>query len=80
MKGRLLANFSNKENGGKGWVITLISHILFISEIFQISLVIKNHQNLTFSFVSKLRYDCVHGKALSNTHFMIIKILKKQQS
>ena len=38
MKGPFLANVSNKETKG---VFALISHSLFISEIFQILLVIK---------------------------------------
>ena len=65
-----LANVSNKETEE---VFALTLHTLSTSEISNIAC---HKKSLKFSllFISKLRFDPVHGKMLNDTHLMVIKI------
>ena len=71
MKSRLLANVSDKETEG---IFALISHTSPVSEIFQILNCHRESLKFNFLFISKFRFDWVHGKMLNDTYLMVIKI------
>ena len=55
-------------------VFTLILRISFIFEIFQISLAIKKSLKFNLFFISKFKFDRVHGKMFNNTDLKVIQI------
>ena len=58
-----------------------ITHILSISEIFQILLFYKESLNFNLLFASRFRFwFWVHGKILNDTHLMVIKIYCKRNA
>ena len=55
-------------------MFALILRILFIFEIFQISLAIKKSSKFNLFFISKFKFDRAHKKILNDTHLKVIKV------
>ena len=70
MKGRLLANVSNKETGGIHFNLAYFVHIWNISNITCYKASLKS----SLLFISKFRFDLVHGKMLNDTYLKVRKI------
>ena len=69
MKGQLLANGSKKEMQGG-----ICSNIDYFGHIWNISNITCHKKSLIFNlfFISKFKFDRVHGKILNNARFKLI--------